>query len=385
MRIFCEDGSRVASALGVACLVALSCPVQAADKAAPVPVTYPHAGISLAAPAEFKGVFVSDPFDVMRAVLTHRGKAVQAVSLSAYVVGQKETPDSFADAMAKAAQGDLAVRKFQTLKKTPIPIAGLTGSARLLRYTFRGEETTAARAFFIRRLKADALRICYVLTVEAAAGRHKTLLQVLDRVIKTIKLTAVQHPAALPVKLAAEQVRNDKLGFSIRPPLGWYVQAGDVGLSMGRIDYLAGGTSSPAVTIAAANVAPGSTARGCADKALRPYRAAAAQPALSVQVISHSKCPAKMGGLEAWQFVIRVTRKSRATTRPSGAKTPPGEMTQLEALRVICTPGDKNTPPRSYAVILVCSTADAKTVAGIMDSVAGGFELLPKPYAKTGK
>lgn len=382
MRMFCEDGIRAASVLGVACLVLLSCPVEAAQKTAPVPVTYAHAGISLAAPAEFKGVLVSDPFDVMRAVLTQRGKAVQAVSLSAYVVGEKETPDTFADAMAKAAQGDLAIRKFQTLKKTPIPIAGLTGSARLLRYTFRGEETTAARAFFIRHLKADALRICYVLTVEAGAGHHKTLLQVLGRVIKTVKLTAVQHPAALPVKLGAEPVRSEKLGFSIRPPLGWYVQAGDVGLLMGRIDYLAGGTSSPAVTIAAADVAPGSTARGCADKALRPYLAAATQPALSVQVVS--KGPAKMGGLEAWQFVIRLTQKARSTTRPEGAK-PPREITQLEALRVICTPGDKNTPPRSYAVILVCSTADAKTVAAIMDAVASGFKLLPKPSAKTGK
>jgi len=350
-------------------------------------VTYAHAGVLLAVPRDFDDRHPAEESEVMRAVRTVAGKPVQAVSLGAYCVGPKDTAEDFADAMEQNLAANLAVRKFKVLKKTHLTIAGISGSARLLTYTFRGEATTAARAFFVRRLKADGVSICYVLTVEAAAQHDNVLLPVLDRVIKTMKLTAIQHPVLLPVRLSGKPVRNERLGFAVRPPIGWYVRPTPMGISMGQTDYLAGGQPSPLVTVVAAEVAEGTKSKACVKRALQPYLAVAGEGGLSVDILSQEVT--KMGGNPAHQALIRMTPKGSPATKP-GKEPPapdgrqaPGEAAQLRVLRVICVAADKERPFRSYAMIMVCRTDEAKAVRAAMDAIAGGFEVLSSAATAT--
>ena len=343
-------------------------------------VTYAHAGVLLAVPKDFDDRRPTEESEVMRAVRTVTGKPVQAVSLGAYCIGSKDSAEDFADAMEQNLAANLAVRKFKVLKKTPITIAGISGSARLLKYTFRGEATTAARAFFVRRLKTDDVSICYVLTVEAVAQHDDMLLPVLDRVIKTVKLTAVQHPVLLPVRLSVKPVRDERLGFAVRPPISWYVRSTPMGISMGQTDYLTGGWPSPLVTVAVAEVAEGAKSKACLKKAIQPYLAAAREGGPSVDILSHEVT--KMGGNPAHQVMIRLTPKGSPATRPGkeppapDARQAPGKAAQLRILRVICVAADKDRPFRSYAMIMVCRTAEMKAVRAAMDTIAGGFEVL---------
>ena len=203
---------------------------------------------------------------------------------------------------------------------------------------------------------------------------------VLDRVIKTVKLTAVQHPVLLPVRLSVKPVRDERLGFAVRPPISWYVRSTPMGISMGQTDYLTGGWPSPLVTVAVAEVAEGAKSKACLKKAIQPYLAAAREGGPSVDILSHEVT--KMGGNPAHQVMIRLTPKGSPATRPGkeppapDARQAPGKAAQLRILRVICVAADKDRPFRSYAMIMVCRTAEMKAVRAAMDTIAGGFEVL---------
>ena len=86
-------------------------------------------------------------------------------------------------------------------------------------------------------------------------------------------------------------------------------------------------------------------------------------------MLSHG--PAKMSGVEGYQFVVRRSLAA-ATSAPAGAAESTGQ--SLEIGRLICVPNaeGKNT---MYALVMVCGDATPQQGQAAMDAIADGFEV----------
>jgi len=352
-------------------------------------VNYPHAGVSLALPAGFKPHVVPDSFVVVRAGLVIGGQPAQAITLSAFGVRPETTVSEFADFAEKSLKAKLSVRKFQALKGVSIKVAGIKGVARLLKYSYDGDMTTAARVFFIRELKGDGLRICYVLTVEVNVKHEKSLLPTLDKVIKSVKLTTMQPPASIPVRLSERKLSDYRGGFSIRVPEAWYAGAVRGGVSLGQKNYLIGGANSPQIAILSTEAKPGASSQAFAKKAVSRYLAATTRPDSGVELLSHG--PVKIGDQDAYQYILKITYKVRPATQPAGTtaaskpadKPKAAKVGKIEAVRVVCRRDDSGKSVRAYLFALSCMESEAKLVTPWLDTLCKGFEYLPLPKPDT--
>jgi len=363
----------------------------AETKMSPV-VNYPHAGVSMALPAGFEVHVVPDSSVVVRAGLMIGSEPAQAVTLSAFCMAPKITVSEFADHAAKALESQLSVRKFQALKSVSIKVAGITGVARLLKYSYDGNMTTAARVFFVRELKGGPLRICYVLTVEVNVKHEKSLLPTLDKVIKSVKLTTVQSPASVPARLGERKLSDYRGGFSIRVPEGWYGGAVKGGMLLGQKNYLIGGANSPQIAILSTQAKPDASSQAFAKKAVSRYLAATTRPNSGIELLSHG--PAKVGGQDAYQYVLKLTYKVQPASRPTGTKTASrpadkpkvtkvAKVGKIEAVRVVCRKDDRGKSVRAYLFALTCQDNEAEFVTPWLDMLAGGFKYLPLPKPVT--
>ena len=347
--------------------------------------SYPHAGVSMALPAGFTTHVVPDSFVVVRAGQAIGGQPAQAVTLRASCVGPKTTASEIADATEKDLQSRLSVRKFQAPKKSvAIKVAGITGVARVLKYSYDGVPTAAANVFLIRELKGAGLRICYVLTVEVTVKHEKSLLPILGKVIKSVKLTTVQSPASIPVRLSERKLSDYRGGFSIRVPEGWYGGAVRGGISLGQKNYLIGGANSPQIAILSTQTKPDASSQAFAEKAVSKYLAATTRPDSGIELLSHQA--ATIGGQDAYQYVLKITYKVQPATQPGGTtstskpvdKGNTTKVGKIEAVRVVCrSDGDKSV--RAYLFALSCLENEDKFVTPWFDTLAKGFEYLPLP------
>lgn len=331
-------------------------------------VELPHAGVVLAVPKGFSLQHLRESHDVMRAVLTEKRRAIQAVSASAFAVGPKETAESFAEKMRAEMQKSLVIRELKVRKKTPMTVAGLSGSAWLLSYTYRGVATVAARVFFLRDLPKAKVRVCYVLTVESAIEREDKLLPVLGEMIKTFKLIDVRRPVSLGIEDLGLPWPDARHGYAVRIPRGWYAALTKVGLQMAMTDYLAGGEPSLTATVAVLPAQAGATARSCAAGAVAlATKAAAGQNRLTTVA---AQSAAKLGGVDGWQFVLRQVPK----------KTGNGDLPVFIVHRLVCRPAaGKGKTPVSYSLILICQGGHEKRAVGMMEKIADGYRFLAPP------
>jgi len=352
-------------------------------------VSYPHAGVSLALPKGFVTHVVPDSAVVMRAGLVIGRQPAQAVTLSAFCVTPKTTASAFADFSQKALQSKLSVRKFQALKSVSVKVAGIDGVARLLKYTYDGGPTTAARVFFVRELKGESLHVCYVLTVEVSAKYEKTLLPTLDKVIKSIKLTTMKSPGSITTTLSDRKLSDYSGGFSARIPLGWYAVSVKGGMSMGQKNYLAAGANSPQVAILSAKVKSDLSSEAFAKMAVSRYLAATTQPDSGVELLSQGA--KKVGDDDAYQYVLKLTFKvEEPTTKPADKKTSasnkdaPTKLAKIEAVRVVCRKDSAGKTVRAYLFTLSCREEEAQFVTSWIDALSVGFEYLPLPDEAVG-
>ena len=370
-----------------------SAAIAAENKMLPL-VNYPHAGVSMALPAGFETYIVSDSFTVVRAGMLIGSKPVQAVTLRALCVGLKTTASEFADTSEKDLESRLSVRKFQPSKKSvAIKVAGITGVARVLKYLYDGVPTAAANVFFIRELKGDGLHICYALTVEVAARHEKSLLPTLGKVLKSIKLTTVQSPASIPVRLSERKLSDYRGGFSVRVPEGWYAGSVRGGVLLGQKNYLIGGANSPQIAILSSPAEPDASSQALAKKAVSGYLAAATKPDSGVEVLSHGRTI--VSGQNAYQYVLKLTYRVLPATQPSGTATTSkpadkgntAKVGKIEAVRVVCRGDSSGKSVRAYLFALTCLESEAKFVTPWFDTLCKGFEYLPlpKPVAKPKK
>ena len=329
---------------------------------------HPHAGIALAAPTGFQPQSLSAPYDVMHSVVLEDDRPVQGVTLSAFPAAAKVTADEFADLKMAELNRNLAIQQLKLLKKTTMPIAGATGSARLMSYTFRGVKTLAAQVYFLREVQGAKLRICYLLTVVCSAARQPRLLPTLGAVVRSVRLISVRHPVlAGDVKLG-EPVEDYNLGYSVRRPAGWYVAKIPVGVELGQVDYLLGGVPMPSAQLLATKLSSDeATSEACAKMYIGIAKAAALQRKHSCQAISQG--PAKLGGLDAYQFVLLQV--------PGGAGPAPRAEADKESVvivqRTACLPAEPGGKPRVFAFILTGRGRDAKPAEALMETLAASF------------
>jgi len=342
------------------------------------PVDYPHAGVSIALPEGFKADLVPDPVMVMRAALVKGKQAAQAVTVSAFCVAGKAAASEFADFSDNALKAQLSVRKFKTVRSIPITVAGIKGVLRLLKYTYDGDPTTAARVYFIRQLKDEGAGICYMLNVEVGVKHESKLTGTLGKLIKGFKLIEVQSPASIPVRLSAHKLANHRGGFSIRTPQGWFGSAVRGGVTTGQKNYLIGGADSPQIAILTASVKPDASSETFAKMVVSKYLQAAADPDSGVKLVS--KGPAKVGARDAYQYVMRITIKDAPATRPVKGK-PDADKTGIQAVRVVCRTDSSGKSVRAYLLTLACQEDEAKFVTPWLDAIGEGFEFLPLPDA----
>ncbi len=339
------------------------------------PVNYPHVGLSITLPQGFTTHIVADSTVVMRAGMLIAGQPARAVTVSAFCVSPKTTAVEFADFSDKALKAKLSVRKFQSLKSVPIKVAGIVGVARLQKYTYDGAKTTAAKVSFIRQLKDEGLSICYMLNVEVGAKHESALLPSLDKVIKGLKLTKVQSPAAIPTRLSDGKLTDYRGGFSVRIPHGWYGAAVRGGVSMGQRNYLIGGVDSPQVAILSSPAKPDASSETFAKMAVSRYLAATTQPDSGVELLSQSSV--KIGQQDAYQYVLKMTYAVAPTTQPSSGEAKAVKVARIQAVRVVCRLDEDGKAVRAYLFTLSCQESEAKLVSTWLDTLGQGMEYLP--------
>jgi hypothetical protein len=330
-------------------------------------------------PESFEHRTPSDRFTILRATKRSGKQVVLGVTLSAFPQGQKKvTAGEIADAMTAEMGKSLAIRNLKVLKKTPMPVGELKGTARLLSYTFRGKETTAARVFFMRELASPAIRVCYVLTVEAAAGKSTKaeMVRTLGNVIRSIKLTPLQHPRDVKIKSWQPAWTHYKLDFSVRPPKGWFAVETPAGVAMGQVDYLAQPmpAPSPAVSVVAVDMAEGTGCGKLIRKTRAHYQAEAASEDRQCKVVATGK--AKLDGVEATQMVMWIGPKDEKTVTTQPAE---GESYDVVVLRIACVPHpEKDKAVRAYTLVYNATNQPPADAVAKLQTVAGTFKLLGK-------
>jgi len=337
---------------------------------------FPHAGISLVLPKGFELQQPEEPTQVMRAIcMVHKHPAL-SISLSAYLVDEDITPDQFAKSMLEDLRGNLTIRDLEIRKTTPMKVAKLEGTARLLSYTYHGEKTLAAGVCFIRPVATQAVRVCYLLSVEAAQKHQARLLPTFGKLVESVSLTVMRRPAEAPIGSFGAAIRDSRRGYSLRPPLRWFAVVTEAGVTAAQSDYLRGGLTLPKVQVAVEKADARATSKTWAKRWLKKARLVAEKSGLETKVLAEG--PAGLAGLEAYEFLLIQSPKSKpAATAPSASQPAWREEPLIIAQRTVCT--GEGSARKGYLLVLLFPGADQKAAAGMLQKLAEGFTLLKPP------
>ena len=339
------------------------------------PIEFPHAGIVLSVPAGFEFRQPAEQTDVMRAVATKAKQPAQAISLSAFAVGEEVTTKSFAASMLENLRNNLVIRHLKVLKETPMPVAKLEGLARSLSYTFRGEKTLSAGVCFIRELTSKSARICYLLRVEAREKHGDKLLPFFGQMVKSVRLTPVRRPIDVVISALGPSIKDFTRGYSLRPPDRWFARLTDGGVIAGQSDYLRGGLAMPQLQVAVQDVGLETNSKDCAKRWLNRGTLSARKSGLATEVLSEGQ--AELAGLEAYQFLLLQSPKAQATSNPATepATKPAADEAMIIAQRTVCVdaPGGKR---KSFSLVILCPGGDDKAAEAVIEKISRGFRLL---------
>jgi hypothetical protein len=328
---------------------------------------FPHAGLVVMVPGGFERQVPSEVYDVLRAVKSEKGQAALAISVAAYPVEEKYTAETFADAQSLVLQATLAIKDLKVVSMSPAVLGSLSGTARVITYTFRGTATAAIQAFFIREAQKPKYRLCYQITVEAGADEQNRIRQVHEDLLKGVRLTGLQHPLEMPISQPVGTFESQGEGFSVRVPEGWFAVSSLAGARLGQTDYLAGGAPAFWLDVVGTDVASDSNSKALSRRCIETYTKAAVGRNNTVKVLSEG--PAGLGGAEGYQFVLQETA-------PRSSMPAEGEpATALKVQRIVCVPGAQGLA-RNYALILSCRGLEPTKGETMVEKVASGFKIL---------
>ncbi|MBN1942868.1 MAG: hypothetical protein JW849_06195 [Phycisphaerae bacterium] len=341
-------------------------------------VAYPHAGITLAIPTGFTiSQQLWGEFQVMVAMRTEGKQAMQSISLAAYPVDEKTSPEQLLEKLRRPLTESLSVCRLKVVKTVPVPVVGLQGQAVHMTYTFRGIKTVALSACFIRDISPAGetspagKRLAYVLTLEVARDYRSTLLKTFEAIVRTTMLTPVVRPIDAPIDFEGAYLRNFPQGYAIRLPVGWVGGQNDLGVFMEQADFTLGGQACPAVQIVSSQVDSSLTAEACGEKAVEYMRKQGA----TVEILSQGA--AKLAGRDGFQIVLRKTESP--ATQPAQTQ-PAAPTTTLEVHRLLCVPPNEEEYEeftRNYVIIVVGQDVTVEQLTNLTEKLAEQFRLVP--------
>ena len=353
-------------------------------------LAYPHAGIALAVPKGFEYLLLTGQGDVVRAARQTPEQGPVIVAVLAIPVKSNVTADAYADMTEARSKKSPNVKGLKVLKKTSIPVAGLTGTARLISFTSRKTATIAIRAYFVREIRKPRLHICYLLTVTAASTQQEDVLRVFGTIAKSFKLIKIEPPSPGQIEGPAPTGTDQKRGYSIRVPRGWLIRNTPTGAELGITDYTTGGQTTSLATVTVASIDEKTDMAAAALKFLEMLKSHFETKAnLASKPLSQSRT--KMAGFDAYQVVIQQTPKAVFSGDPSAQIRKPQVVVQRTICALAGAPGQEGPQRNSYALTVFLEGQDAKAAVAVMDKLAAGFAILKPttqpataPAARTG-
>lgn len=353
-------------------------------------LAYPHAGIALAVPKGFEYEVLIGDTNVLRASLKVSEQSPVVVAVHAIPVKPYITANAYANITEAESHKSPDLKDLKILKKTSIPIAGLTGTARLISFTSRKTATIAIRAYFIRKIREPRLRICYLLTVTTASTQQEDVLRVFGTIVKSLKLIKIEPPSPEQTEGPAPVATDQNRGYSLRVPHRWHIRGTTTGVELGITDYTTGGRTTLMASVTVASIDEKTDAKAAGLKfmeMLKTYFETRAN--LASKLLSESRT--KMAGLDAYQVVVQQTSKTPSLGDPSAN----ARKSQVVVQRTICAvagePGEEGPQRNSYVLTVFLEGRDAKAAVAMMEKLAGGLAILAPttqpasaPAAKTG-
>lgn len=333
------------------------------------PVSFPQAGVRLAIPKGFEFVGTGTPREVATAVRKEGTRPVQSVTLAICLEDAGGSAAKLAEAVKNQIAQALDVRDLVVVKDAPGKVAGQEALVRHVTYTSRGQKLSARMACWLRPREDGAPAIGYVLTATSFADKAEGLAAVLEQVAGSVATAPMGRPAELPIEALGEAIALPAGGYSLRRPHGWYRVPVGGAVAMAQWDYLADSETVRTWVVSQA-VAKGTTPRQRADAVM-----ATKTPEVVSTVVAQS--PARMGGQEGYQFMVRLAPAAPAS-RPASA--PGGVEYPLVVQRIICVSG-AGKDDRCFSLFLFYQGADVKAAAAMMDKIAEGFALAPAATA----
>lgn len=352
-------------------------------------LAYPHAGIALAVPKGFEYQVITDPSGVIRALWQVSGQGPVSVAFMAMPVKPDMTAEMYADMREAQLRKLPDVYDFELLKKTSIPAAGLTGTARLINFTARKTATIALKAYFIRAIKKPNLHICYVLTVTAPSSRQKDILGVFAAIIKSIKLITIEPPSPTEIEGPASLMTDQKRGYSIRVPRGWHIRQALTGATLVMTDYAGGGRTKPVVSVSVAPVDEGTNAAAAGLKYLEAFTSHfETKVGLASKRLSQTRI--KMAGFDGYQAVLQQTPKGLLASDPSAQTHKTRVVVQQTICALAAAADQKSLQKNAYVLTVFLDGKDPKAAVAVTEKLAAGFAILTPtvkpiiaPVAKT--
>ncbi len=327
------------------------------------PHDYPWAGIRLALPQGFAPQPLTQINQVVVGLQGELGQEdARTVSLSAFPVAADMALSTILNTAMDRLKADPRIQDLSVTDEADVTLLGHKAIVRLYSGTFSGEKVALGRACFVRPVSGGR-GVAYVLGAGAMEKDREAIMPTLATMARSLALIDFRSPLDLPVdKAQASVIRDENRLYSLKLPAGWAGQFGNATFVMGQIDFVRGGVVLPRTAVLVTTVPADATAKSLFDKAY-------GQGKLGGQVLSHG--PAKMSGVEGYQFVVRRSLAA-ATSAPAGAAESTGQ--SLEIGRLICVPNaeGKNT---MYALVMVCGDATPQQGQAAMDAIADGFEV----------
>ncbi|MBS3821999.1 MAG: hypothetical protein KGY81_09595 [Phycisphaerae bacterium] len=362
------------------------------------PRDYPAAGLRLTLPIGFRRQPLIDPYAVVSAARNEGMHRALSVAISAYPMQKGVEPGQIVQNVLDEMDGNIAIRRLEIEPPSTVKLAAQQAVARTMSYKFRGVRTAGIVACFVRTFDADAdgvppHPVAYLFTIEVLQRYRAILDDLVAEVGNGASFIDFRSPAALTIDRTGPYVRDYDAGYAIRQPADWAAQFNDLGIALGRMDYLLGDIVSPTVQLMSTEIPADETSRHCGRQTIEFER----KQGWDIEVLSQGS--RTLAGRKAWQIVLRKKhgRKSQPAeaTREANldadeppaptsdddatAEPDPRDVASVEVRRLMCMPAEDGAERKQHiSVIVTCHDATPERAVEIMDVMADGFSLLVK-------
>jgi hypothetical protein len=207
---------------------------------APKRVELPHAGVSLAVPADYELQPPSREFEVLAAVLGSDEGVLKLVRLEVGMVDVDEEPAGLLEEQYIDMRKSGMWSGLKQVSSADVRVAGRGGAARVLRYDRPDGKRYLAQVTVVRPLAGKDWSLAYTLSAEARQTQRSGLIDVLQRVSRSMEFMEVRPVREVKLELLASPVVGQNIAASMPVPVGWYGGPGPYGMTAGVADYSLG-------------------------------------------------------------------------------------------------------------------------------------------------